>query len=101
MPFTHVATYMARVIADNVAGKNRAARYDGIPRVVFSDPEIAAVGLTSEQVQQQGLNTVSSEVDLADAIARPWTYENNPRCHLGLLAHADRRVLLGAWAVGP
>jgi pyruvate/2-oxoglutarate dehydrogenase complex dihydrolipoamide dehydrogenase (E3) component len=101
MPFTHVAMYMARVIADNIAGKDRTARYDGIPRVVFSDPEVAAVGLTSEQAQQQGLNTVSSEVDLAKAIARPWTYENNPRGHLGLLADADRRVLIGAWAVGP
>lgn len=101
MPFTHVAMYMARVIADNIAGKDRTARYDGIPRVVFSDPEVAAVGLTSEQAQQQGLNTVSVEVDLANAIARPWTYENNPRGHLGLLADADRRVLIGAWAVGP
>jgi pyruvate/2-oxoglutarate dehydrogenase complex dihydrolipoamide dehydrogenase (E3) component len=101
MPFTHVAMYMARVIADNIAGKDRTARYDGIPRVVFADPEVAAVGLTSEQAQQQGLNTVSSEVDLAKAIARPWTYENNPRGHLGLLADADRRVLIGAWAVGP
>jgi pyruvate/2-oxoglutarate dehydrogenase complex dihydrolipoamide dehydrogenase (E3) component len=101
MPFTHVAMYMARVIADNIAGKDRTARYGGIPRVVFADPEVAAVGLTSEQAQQQGLNTVSSEVDLAKAIARPWTYENNPRGHLGLLADADRRVLIGAWAVGP
>lgn len=101
MPFTHVAMYMARVIADNIAGKDRTARYDGIPRVVFSDPEVAAVGLTSEQAQQEGLNTVSSEVDLAKAIARPWTYENNPRGHLGVLADADRRVLIGAWAVGP
>jgi pyruvate/2-oxoglutarate dehydrogenase complex dihydrolipoamide dehydrogenase (E3) component len=101
MPFTHVAMYMARVIADNIAGKPRTARYEGVPRVVFADPEVAAVGLTGEQAQQQGLNTMSSEVDLANAIARPWTYENNPRGHLGLLADADRRVLIGAWAVGP
>jgi pyruvate/2-oxoglutarate dehydrogenase complex dihydrolipoamide dehydrogenase (E3) component len=101
MPFTHVAMYMARVVADNIAGKDRTARYDGIPRVVFSDPEVAAVGLTGEQAQRQGLNTVSSEVDLAKAIARPSTYENNPRGYLGLLADADRRVLIGAWAVGP
>lgn len=101
MPFTHVAMYMARVIADNITGKDRTARYEGIPRVVFSDPEVAGVGLTSEQARQQGLNTVSSEVDLAKAIARPWTYENNPRGHLGLLADTDRRVLIGAWAVGP
>ncbi len=101
MPFTHVAMYMARVIADNIAGKDRVARYEGIPRVVFSDPEVAAVGLTTQQAQQQGLNTASAEVDLAKAIARPWTYENNPRGHLGVLADSDRRVLVGAWAVGP
>jgi pyruvate/2-oxoglutarate dehydrogenase complex dihydrolipoamide dehydrogenase (E3) component len=101
MPFTHVAMYMGRVIADNIAGKERVARYDGIPRVVFTDPEVAAVGLTSQQAQQQGLSHVSAEVDLARAIARPWTYENNPRGHLGVLADRDRRVLLGAWAVGP
>jgi pyruvate/2-oxoglutarate dehydrogenase complex dihydrolipoamide dehydrogenase (E3) component len=101
MPFTHVAMYMARVITDNIAGNERTARYDGIPRVIFTDPEVAAVGLTSEQAEQQGLNIASAEVDLAKAIARPWTYENNPRGHLGVLADRDRRTLIGAWAVGP
>lgn len=101
MPFTHVAMYMGRVIADNIAGTERVARYDGIPRVVFTDPEVAAVGLTTQQADDQGFSHVSAEVDLARAIARPWTYENNPRGHLGVLADRDRRVLLGAWAVGP
>ncbi len=101
MPFTHVAMYMARVIADNIAGKDRVARYEGIPRVVFTDPELAAVGLTTQQAEEQGLSYVTAEVDLSRAIARPWTYENNPRGHLGVLADRDRRVLLGAWAVGP
>lgn len=44
---------------------------------------------------------MTAEVDLAQAIARPWTYERDPRGHLGLLADPDRRVLLGAWAVAP
>jgi pyruvate/2-oxoglutarate dehydrogenase complex dihydrolipoamide dehydrogenase (E3) component len=101
MPFTHVAMYMARVIADNIAGKDRVARYEGIPRVVFTDPEVAAVGLTTQQAEEQGLSYVTAEVDLSRAIARPWTYENNPRGHLGVLADGDRRILLGAWAVGP
>ncbi len=101
MPFTHVAMYMARVIADNIAGKDRVARYEGIPRVVFTDPEVAAVGLTTRRAEEQGLSYVTAEVDLSRAIARPWTYENNPRGHLGVLADRDRRVLLGAWAVGP
>ncbi len=101
MPFTHVAMYMGRVVADNITGAERTARYEGIPRVVFTDPEVAAVGLTSEQAEQQGLSVASAEVDLSNAIARPWTYENNPRGHLGVLADRRRRVLIGAWAVGP
>ena len=101
LPFTHVAKYQARIVADAIAGRPRAARYEGIPRVVFADPEIAAAGLTQAQAGRQGLRTVSAEVDLAESIARPWTYERDPRGHLGLLADRDRRVLVGAWAVAP
>ncbi|MDP9442862.1 MAG: hypothetical protein M3P83_00340 [Actinomycetota bacterium] len=78
-------------MADNILGAARTARYDGIPRVVSSAPEVAAVGLTSEQAADRGLATANAEVDLSNAIARPWTYENNPRGHLGVLADIDGR----------
>ncbi|SDY05172.1 dihydrolipoamide dehydrogenase [Modestobacter sp. DSM 44400] len=101
MPFTHVAKYQGRIVADAILGRPRAARYDGIPRVVFADPEIAAVGLTQAQADERGLHTTAAEVDLARSLARPWTYERDPRGRLGLLADTDRRVLVGAWAVAP
>ncbi len=101
MPFTHVAKYQGRIAADAILGNPRPATYDGIPRVVFGDPEIAAAGLTKQQADQQGLSTVGTELDLANAIARPWTYEQDPRGFLGLLADADSKTLVGAWAVGP
>jgi len=101
MPFTHVAMYQGRVVADNILGRPRTARYEGIPRVVFTDPEVAAVGLTRRQAEDQGCSVSAAEVDLTQAIARPWTYEKDPRGHLGVLADRDRGVLLGAWAVGP
>jgi pyruvate/2-oxoglutarate dehydrogenase complex dihydrolipoamide dehydrogenase (E3) component len=101
MQFTHVAMYQARVVADNILGNPRRARYDGIPRVIFSDPEVAAVGLTSEEAQQQDLPVTTAEIDLTKVIARPWTYEKDPRGHLGLLADRERKVLLGAWAIAP
>jgi dihydrolipoamide dehydrogenase len=99
--FTHVAMYQGRVVADNILGRNRAASYHGIPRVVFADPEIAAVGLTTSQARDRGIDVVAAEVALADAIARPWTYERDPRGTLGLLADRHRGVLVGAWAVAP
>lgn len=101
MPFTHVAKYQGRIAADAILGGNRRAFYDGIPRVVFGEPEIAAVGLTQAQADQQGLRTIGTELDVAEAIARPWTYEQDPAGHLGLLADTDADVLVGAWAVAP
>jgi pyruvate/2-oxoglutarate dehydrogenase complex dihydrolipoamide dehydrogenase (E3) component len=101
MPFTHVAKYQARVVTDAILGRPHPASYHGIPRVVFTDPEVAAVGLTHAQADQQGLHTATVELDLANAIARPWTYEQNPQGHLGLLADTDQGILLGAWAIAP
>jgi pyruvate/2-oxoglutarate dehydrogenase complex dihydrolipoamide dehydrogenase (E3) component len=101
MPFTHVANYHGRIVADAILGKSRVARHKGIPRVVFGDPEIAAVGLTKEQADGQGLRTASVEIDLSESIARPWTYEKEPRGKMGLLADTDAGVLVGAWAIAP
>ena len=101
MPFSHVAKYQARIATDTILGRPRAASYQGIPRVVFTDPEVAAVGLTRAQPDRQGLRISAVELDLNAALARPWTYEQDPRSHLGLLADTDQGVLLGAWAVAP
>jgi dihydrolipoamide dehydrogenase len=99
--FTHLAKYQGRVVADNILGRDRRASYDGIPRVVFADPEIAAVGLTAAQAAARGIATAAAEVSIPDAADRSWTYERDPRGVLGLLADRDRRVLVGAWAVAP
>lgn len=101
MPFTHVAKYQGRIAAEAILGGSRNAFYDGIPRVVFGEPEIAAAGLTQQQADHAGLRTVSTELDVADAIARPWTYEKDPVGNLGLLVDTDAKVLIGAWAVAP
>ncbi|GAC1373666.1 MAG: NAD(P)/FAD-dependent oxidoreductase [Pseudarthrobacter sp.] len=101
MPFTHVAKYQGRIVADAILGRPRAATYEGIPRVVFGDPEIAAAGITQAQADEQGLSTAFAELDLAESLARPWTYEREPRGHLGLLTDTDKGVLIGAWAVSP
>jgi pyruvate/2-oxoglutarate dehydrogenase complex dihydrolipoamide dehydrogenase (E3) component len=101
MPFTHVGMYQARIVADDIAGREVAADYSAIPRVVFCDPEIAAVGLTEQQARERNIDLATSTVSLPDAIARPWTYERDPRGTLGLLADRGRGVLVGAWAIAP
>jgi pyruvate/2-oxoglutarate dehydrogenase complex dihydrolipoamide dehydrogenase (E3) component len=101
MPFTHVAKYHGRIVADAILGRPRAARYEGIPRVVFTDPEIAAVGLTRAEADKQGISSASAEIDLVASIARPWIYEKEPRGKMALLADTDAGVLIGAWAIAP
>jgi dihydrolipoamide dehydrogenase len=99
--FTHVAKYQGRIVADNILGKDRQANYRAIPRVVFADPEVATVGYTTDEAQREGIELAATRIDLADRIARPYTYEQQPRGSLGLLADRTRRVLIGAWAVAP
>ncbi len=99
--FTHVAKYQGRIVADNILGRDRVASYLGIPRVIFADPEIAAVGLTAAKARERGIDIAVAEVSLADSADRSWTYERDPRGNMGVVADRRRRVLVGAWAVAP
>jgi dihydrolipoamide dehydrogenase len=101
MPFTHVGKYQGRIAFADMQGRPVRAEYGAVPRVVFSDPEVAAVGMTEEQARDAGLEPVRSCVRLAESISRPVTYETDPRGELCLIADPRARVLLGAWAVGP
>ncbi len=101
MAFTHVGMYQGRITAADIAGEAVRADYRAIPRVVFTDPEIAAVGLTEQQARDQDIRVATAQVALADAIARPWTYEQEPSGELGLICDRERQVLIGAWAVAP
>ncbi|MDO5745960.1 MAG: NAD(P)/FAD-dependent oxidoreductase, partial [Micrococcaceae bacterium] len=93
MPFTHVAKYQGRVVADCILGKDSSASYDGIPRVVFANPEIAAVGLTREAAEERGIDAVAVQVSLPKAIAKPWTDARDPQGDLGILVDRHRRVM--------
>ncbi len=54
---THMGKYQGRVVADNVLGRDVAAIAEaaGSPRVTFTDPQVAAVGLTLAQARESGI----------------------------------------------
>jgi pyruvate/2-oxoglutarate dehydrogenase complex dihydrolipoamide dehydrogenase (E3) component len=99
--FTHVAKYQARIAVADMLGRPVDADYRAIPRVVFTDPEVAAVGQTEAQARADGRDVVVSRIELPGSIARPYTYEQDPRGELGLIADRQQRELIGAWAVAP
>jgi len=93
--FTHVGKYQARVAARNVAGRSARADYRAIPAVVFTDPQVAMVGDT----ESEGLVTARWELT---ATPRASTYEKPKRPgFVKVAADPDRRVLVGAVAIGP
>jgi dihydrolipoamide dehydrogenase len=99
-PFTHVAGYQGRVVVDNLLGRDARADYRAAPRVVFGEPEIAAVGMTAAQAADAGLRTRAAHVTLAE-VDRTETYGRGLFGGAGVLLDEARGVLVGAWAVGP
>jgi dihydrolipoamide dehydrogenase len=99
--FTHVGKYQARVACADILGQPARADYRAVPRVLFTDPEVASVGLSEDDARSQGIDVVTSFVDLPSSIARPYTYEQEPRGILGLVADGERGLLVGAWMMAP
>ncbi len=99
--FTHVAKYQGRIAAADILGAPAKADYRAVPRVVFTDPEIAAVGMTEAQARESGLDVAVATIDLPTSIARPYTYQENPTGTFGVVVDRQRDVLVGAWAVAP
>jgi pyruvate/2-oxoglutarate dehydrogenase complex dihydrolipoamide dehydrogenase (E3) component len=100
--FTHVAKYQGRIAAMDILGHPAKADYRAVPRVTFTDPEVAAVGFTTEEdARANGIEPVSVTIDLPTSIARPYTFQENPTGKFGVVVDAERQVLVGAWAVAP
>src|SRR5215211_2819247 len=91
--FTHVGKYQARVAAADILGKPGQADYRAVPRVVFTDPQVAAVGVT--EGPQTGTAPLSG-------VARTSTYTRQYAEKPGFLTIiSDGHKLTGAYAVGP
>jgi dihydrolipoamide dehydrogenase len=99
--FTHVAKYQARIAAMDILGHPAKADYRAVPRVTFTDPEVAAVGMTEDDARAHGIEPVSVTIDLPSSIARPYTFQENPHGKFGVVVDAERDVLIGSWAVAP
>ena len=92
-PLTYMGKYQARVAADNIAGRERRANYSAVPRVVFTDPQAAAVG--------EADGAVTATVPLAH-VPRTSTYTRTYDQEHGFLTLvSDGERITGAYALGP
>lgn len=66
LQLAHVGFAEGMLVAEEIAGLNpRPINYDGIPRITYSDPEVASVGLTSTEAKKRGHDIVELTYDLA------------------------------------
>ena len=99
---THMGKYQARVAGDHILGKDVAATEDrrAVPRVVFTEPQVAAVGRTLAAAQEAGINARAVDVPTAGNAGASFTGRNAPGT-TRLVVDEDRGVLVGATFVGP
>jgi dihydrolipoamide dehydrogenase len=66
LQLAHVGFAEGILVAEEIAGLNpRPINYDGVPRVTYSEPEVASVGLTTAQAKDRGYEVVELNYDLA------------------------------------
>ena len=92
-PLTHVGKYQGEVVAANILGGSRAANYEAVPRVTYTDPQAAAVGAAEDRF--------SGTARLAE-VAKTATYTREYAESNGYLTLvSDGQRLTGAHALGP
>jgi mycothione reductase len=97
----HVANAEARVAFWNIAHPDdlRHQSYKAVPRAVFSNPQVAAVGLTERQAIERGIPHRVGRRDYADtaygwAIADEWSFAK-------VIVNTETGLLVGAHVLGP
>jgi dihydrolipoamide dehydrogenase len=99
---THMGKYQARIATDAIRGRAVEAWADHrvVPRVVFTDPEIASVGLTERAARERGIDVRTVSYPVGDVAAASTTGEGiTGTAHL--VIDEQRRVVIGATFTGP
>jgi pyruvate/2-oxoglutarate dehydrogenase complex dihydrolipoamide dehydrogenase (E3) component len=98
--FTHVSEDDFSIVRENLNGGNRSTTGRLIPYCVFTDPELARVGLNETQARERGIGYRVASVPVEVAGWRPWTLSERRGFMKTLIdAHSDR--ILGFTGFGP
>ena len=108
---THMGKYQARVCGDVIAARARDLPDDlpalrdtaddlGAPQVIFTDPQVCAVGRTESRARADGFAVRTVEYDMG-AVAGAYLQAERYTGRAKLVVDEDRRVLLGVTFAGP
>ncbi|MBB4745043.1 dihydrolipoamide dehydrogenase [Actinoplanes octamycinicus] len=100
--FTHMAKYQAAIAAGDILGEPMAAEHladgPGSPRVIFTEPQVAAVGHTTATAAAAGLDV--RVIDLPTDGNAGGAFTGGPRGTARFLVDTDRDVLVGVTLTG-
>lgn len=110
---THQGKYTARAVGSAILARaagdsdvdspwsrtTSTANHHAVPRVVFTDPEVAAVGRTADQARRDGLEVRTVDLDIAVAGAK--LHARDYRGRVRMVVDERRRVIVGMTLVGP
>jgi pyruvate/2-oxoglutarate dehydrogenase complex dihydrolipoamide dehydrogenase (E3) component len=100
---THMGKYQARVAADVILGEESACLLvDGAtsPRVIFTDPHVAAVGYTLAAAEEAGLNVRAADVSTQGNAGASFYGRDSTAGTTRLVVDEDRRIIVGATFTG-
>jgi pyruvate/2-oxoglutarate dehydrogenase complex dihydrolipoamide dehydrogenase (E3) component len=97
--FTHAAFDDYRVVRDNLAGGNRVTTGRQMPFCLFTDPELARIGLSESEAKARGIGYRLAKVPMK-AVLRTWTL-SEMRGFMKALIEEDGDRILGFTAFGP
>ncbi|MGH2857447.1 MAG: dihydrolipoyl dehydrogenase family protein [Solirubrobacteraceae bacterium] len=99
---THSGKYQARIAVDNILGRPATAVGDrpGSPRVVFTDPQVAAVGLTLREAREAGIEAEAIDLETGATAGASFHGRGAPGSSR-FVVDVGRGLLIGATFVGP
>jgi dihydrolipoamide dehydrogenase len=97
--YTHMARYQAEVVAANILGSSRTADYRALPRPVYTDPAVLAVGLTPATAAAAGVTLIMAGTAFATTARAK--LDSVDAGYVELYAERGSGILAGAAAIGP
>jgi pyruvate/2-oxoglutarate dehydrogenase complex dihydrolipoamide dehydrogenase (E3) component len=99
---THAGKYQGRLAADDILGKDVSATADNgnAPRVVFTDPQVAAVGHTLESAEEAGIAARAFDLQTSGTAGASF-HGRRAAGTSRFVVDTEREVLVGATFVGP